>query len=831
MWMYILKLVLSLVIVVLAGLTTEVSGQKANVDDPLPRVREGGTPYNPNQSLYPHAVELSALGPVNSSVASPPEYDPVKGVLYKYASGQWTNVVTAMVVALTSDPTHDEIAYVVVTSTSQSTTAANAFAAAGADLSKVEFLIQPSESIWIRDYGPHFVWRNNTLTIADSHYYPTRPLDNFMPTQVGDDNFGYDSADMGLYYSGGNFQPGPNRSGFVTSLVSLDNPSSAGFDENLIRELYGNFQGIDTLHILPQLPDSVDGTGHVDMWMYLVDEDTVIISEFQPGSNPTAISITNNAVPYMEALGFEVFRPPAWNVGSTHYTYANAFRVNDRIFVPAYGTALVPGGFSAYNDEDAAALAIWQAAAGPGVEIIPIQCIDIIPAAGAIHCVVMQVPRYTDSVPAANIISPVANDLMIAGNVETIRWSATDTNNAEVPTIDLYYSIDDGHNWNLIDTVGNTGAYEWTVPDEFSAKSLIRVVATSTDSDAAMATSERFMISPGTQTTYDFGTGAGVNKWVFGSSTTSWAAIDGNPVSVAAQISSLDYLRLATSNATGGDSDSNRYISPVPASSSESTHVFSFTIEEDVNTIDELVMRWEGYADRCTQAELYIWNVAQQQWGDGTGFMLAQNRYLDSWAGNEDGELVGIIRANFCDYVDANGVVRFLVYAERQADETFHDYASLTVKESVGSFTSLDIDQGVVQSGDVADLFDSDDVDLSVTRDVASIQAAIALNVEATANCAQPTSMSITVESGVFARPPVTQVIELWNLQTQQYEVIDSRPASRFSDQVTVATPTGDLSRFVVAGTGQINARIKYIASGNRAAFTANIDQIRWEIE
>ena len=51
------------------------------------------------------------------------------------------------------------------------------------------------------------------------------------------------------------------------------------------------------------------------MWLYLVDEDSVIISEFKPGSNATAISITNNAVPYMQALGFQVHRTPAWNSG------------------------------------------------------------------------------------------------------------------------------------------------------------------------------------------------------------------------------------------------------------------------------------------------------------------------------------------------------------------------------------------------------------------------------------------------------------------------------------------------------------------------------------
>ena len=118
---------------------------------------------------------------------------------------------------------------------------------------------------------------------------------------------------MPTYHSGGNFQAGPNRSGFVTSLIYEDNPAEQGFSEDFIDKLFNQYQGIDVLHVMPMLPPFVDATGHIDMWMYLVDEDSVIISEFKPGSDQTAISITNNAVSYMENLGFEVHRLPAWN--------------------------------------------------------------------------------------------------------------------------------------------------------------------------------------------------------------------------------------------------------------------------------------------------------------------------------------------------------------------------------------------------------------------------------------------------------------------------------------------------------------------------------------
>ena len=654
----------------------------------LTRVREGGTPFDPNQRMTPYAVDLAGArgarpgaglltAPDATVVSSPPEYAPTRGVLFQYGNS-WNSVVTACVANLTGSSAYDEIAYVVVANQTTANSAASAFSAAGANLSKVVFIIQPSNSIWLRDYGPHFIFENGTLAVVDSHYYPTRPQDNFIPTLVGDGTFGVPTYDQGLYYSGGNFQPGPNRSGFCTALVNLDNPSAEGFSEALIREVHDAFQGIDTLHIMPQLPFSVDGTGHIDMWMYLVDEDTVVISEFIPGSNATALSVTNNAVPYMQALGFQVFRPQAWNVGSTHYTYANAFRVNNRIFIPVYGTAVVAGGNSAYNDEDADAIAKWQAAAGPGVTIVPIQCSSIIGASGAIHCIVKQVPRYANALPAAHVSAP-SGGVVLAGSVQEIRWNASDTNNAALASVDLAYSRD-GVSWTNIATgIPDSGTYSWNVPAGLSATAArVRVTARSTDGDVVMAMGNPFGVGPGTRVTYDFGTGAGVDRFATGTQTSAWSAVSGNSLPVSTAFTSANYAALATSNATGGITDANRYICPAVASSSEATHVFRVRIAESPSTIDELRITWEGFADRCTQAELYVWDVAQSQWGNAAG-LVGQNRYADSWAGNRDEALTASITQNVGNFVAADGTVRFMVYAERVADETFHDYAAVTV--------------------------------------------------------------------------------------------------------------------------------------------------------
>ena len=538
----------------------------------------------------------------------------------------------------------------------------------------------PSDSVWMRDYGPHFVWQGGADAIVDSHYYPDRPLDNFIPTLLADDYFVNPSYDIPLYYSGGNFQASANRHGFVTELIFEDNP---GLDESAIAALYGRFQGIDTLHVLPQLPPSVDGTGHIDMWLYLVDEDTVIISEFLPGSNQEAIDITNNAVPYMQALGYEVIRTPAFNAqhpfGPTHYTYTNAFRVNDRIFLTTYGQ-----GNPAYVVYDNQAIAAWQQAAGPGVEIVPINAYTIIWASGAFHCIVMQVPRHVDTLPSACATSPVGGEFLVPNTLHEITWTAAD--NVSISTVDLSYSVDGGLTYppdQVIATgLADDGSHAWTVPLVETPQARVRVLARDNAGNAVEAASEGdVLIESAFRRVYDFSTGAGVDRFAWGDKTTSWAQIDGVRRPVNNQLSAANYTKLSASDATTGVSDPNRYVSTMTAPAdfeAEATHVFEFTIAEDPALIRDIGLRWEGFAADCTQMELYVWDYVAGQWCDGRG-QCGRDHFVDSFAGSRDEDLAGAIRGDFQRYISASGQLTLLLYAERSFDRSYHDYVSATV--------------------------------------------------------------------------------------------------------------------------------------------------------
>jgi len=633
----------------------------------------------------PYAVRLrdAKAAPTTGVVRPHAEYEPMAGVLFRYDRSDWAAVISEMVAALTGDPGSDEKAWVLVSSNSQRNQAQNSFANAGADLSQVVFLTVPTETIWIRDYGPQFVWLDDTLAVVDNRYFTSRPSDNFVPRLLAQDVFVAPAYEMGLFHFGGNLLASADRQGFVTSLV---NSSNAAFGAARVAELFAEFHGIDTLHVFPTLPSSVDATGHIDMWFQLVDQDTVVIAEFLPGSNTTAMAITEEAALYMEqVLGYEVFRVPAHNgphpwAANTHFTYTNAFRVNQKIFVPTYGR-----GGAAHAARDAQALATWQQAA-PGAEIVPIDAWDLVYAAGSVHCIVMQVPRYLAAAPAASVISPAGGEVLVPGATHSVEWSATD--DALVASIDLLYSTDGGGSWAPIASgLPHTRRHDWVVPDEPGDETRIQVVARDAEARTGEATSAGvFSIVGAARHTYDFATGAGVGRRAFGHQTATWAGVSGYrlPPNLTTELTPGEYLALSASDASGDDGDANRFRSAIPPSNFSSTHVFELTLEEPPGRMRELALVWEGYADSCLQVELYVWDRVAGEWCDGAGH-CGQKRYLDNASGNGDVVMRGFIRQDIERYVDPAGRVTLLVYAAATAQETFHDYVAVTVTHVLDS--------------------------------------------------------------------------------------------------------------------------------------------------
>ncbi|MEM7457169.1 MAG: hypothetical protein AAF456_22700, partial [Planctomycetota bacterium] len=143
---------------------------------------------------------------------------------------------------------------------------------------------------------------------------------------------------------------------------------------------------------------------------------------------------------------------------------------------------------------------------------------------------------------------------------------------------------------------------------------------------------------------------------------------------------------------------------------------------------------------------------------------------------------------------------------------------------------TVEIGPGVLFNGSVADLADSDNVDLSVNRNPFGLQAVVQLDLLAVSPTDTPSSIEFQYEASIFARGNATQTISLFNYDTGAFEAIDARNAARFGDSTVTVMPSGDPSRFVEPGTGNMEARIRYNSGIARLQFTVNADQAFWTI-
>ncbi len=177
---------------------------------------------------------------------------------------------------------------------------------------------------------------------------------------------------------------------------------------------------------------------------------------------------------------------------------------------------------------------------------------------------------------------------------------------------------------------------------------------------------------------------------------------------------------------------------------------------------------------------------------------------------------------------DDNGVS--IAYAATFNGE--QDVYYLRVDHSITVLPSeLTVVRGRLISGDLTDLFHSDDSRLLVHPGVTQepTEPPVWLILEGVASTGVPSGLSFILESRVDT-PGVTQRIELFNFVTQEFEEVDSRPATR-EDSVVDVMVDGDPSRFIDPETLAIRAQLTWKPPPLVLMFpwTVGIDQAIWK--
>jgi agmatine deiminase len=260
-------------------------------------------------------------------------------------------------------------------------------------LHNIVFLEESYNSIWARDYGPWTVYKNDVedASIVDWEYNRPRPFDDNIPGHIADvleiPIYQTTQNPERLVHTGGNFMVDGLGTGFSSALIEEENP---GLTVAQIDTIMKNFMGIERFIRMPVLP--YDGIHHIDMHMKLLDPETILVGEYPDGvaDGPQIEAnieyIRNN---YLSAFGtpyrfVRIPMPP--DAGGSfpdnwgdYRTYTNSVIVNSTVLVPVYE-----------EQYDTTALRIYRENM-PGYNVIGIDCNDIIPLGGAIHCITKEI--------------------------------------------------------------------------------------------------------------------------------------------------------------------------------------------------------------------------------------------------------------------------------------------------------------------------------------------------------------------------------------------------------------------------------------------------------
>ncbi len=274
------------------------------------------------------------------------EFEPMQGVMIRYPLGIPTSLVAQL--------SNNCMVYCIVSSGYQNQ-AQSSFQGAGVNMDNVTFVNAQTDSYWVRDYGPWYIFEDRNPAIVDNIYNRPRPNDDNI-SGVFANYWNIPMYGMNLQHTGGNMMEDGRGHGVSDDLVFQENNNN---EEN-VRNKMRDYLGIDPYHVT--IDPQGDYIAHVDCWGKYLAPDKILIAQL-PQSNPR-YQYYEEVAEYFENTNccwgypYHVYRVQEPG-GYTLAPYTNSLILNKTVYVPM-------GTNNTYNQD---AIAVYQEAM-PGYEII-----------------------------------------------------------------------------------------------------------------------------------------------------------------------------------------------------------------------------------------------------------------------------------------------------------------------------------------------------------------------------------------------------------------------------------------------------------------------------
>lgn len=225
---------------------------------------------------------------------------------------------------------------------------------------KFSYFVVPTDSMWVRDYGPWFILDGNrNFGVVDNNYNRPRPNDDVVPRFISQ-TLNVPFFHTGLTHTGGNFYNDNQGAGFSSTLVYTENKS---LTKDQINARMKSFLGIERYTTSPLgVKVTIE---HLDTFGKLVAPDTWVFAEFATSSR--FYNDAENMVAKLKAqkspygTPYKIYRLKMVSLGGadSFRAYLNSFISNGALYFPTYG-----------NDQsDKYARDVYQQAL-PGYEIV-----------------------------------------------------------------------------------------------------------------------------------------------------------------------------------------------------------------------------------------------------------------------------------------------------------------------------------------------------------------------------------------------------------------------------------------------------------------------------